>query len=1770
MIDIIYVRDVFAEHPETHITSKQYIAGMTLNGYVDLTDRDAYVAGMWVKRPETFCPKDKMQVLVVPHVAGHGFKKFLGTVLTVGLLIAAPHWTFGITSLWARSLVTGAVLILGGKIINSVFHLNQAASRGVDDRSSTTYGWDLPSVQTQEGNVIGETFGECIPSPQLLMCHVETADENTQYLNVLYCGGYGPVDSIKDIRIEHTPIENFADCQIETRLGTNDQTAISFFPDTVADQSIDLTLKEGVAVIRSTDSDEVNKLEVTVTFPSGIYYQKDDGNLGNLEVRFNIAYRVTGTSNWVGNDYALSRATNQAVRKVYTFSGLAANRYDVKVTPITTPITSRSCGLMQWSTLSSYSFTGAFTHPNKVLVGMRVKATSQLNGGVPSINWRQRRTVGYVWDPNKQEYVTKDLRNPIWAAYDILHHCRKLYNINTGDYEYHVDGCPKERFTQYFDQWVAAADYADEEVTDADGTKEPRFRFDAYYDTSLRRYEAANKALAVGHATLVRHGLQLGVVVDRPGTIHQVFGEGRTIASSIKGEFSATEDRAHSLEVTYNDTENDFKNTEFFIRSDSYASAAANGQDNTAQLTLFGVSSRSQAYREAMYALATNERQLQTIQFSADVNAFVCEYGDLIGINSQVPRLGVASGRIVSVDGTTVKLDKTVTFKAREPYTVMFQKSENDALITRDVTAFTADTTTDTITVTTAFDSGAAPVALDNYVLGLKDKAVKPFRITKIERDGDQKVAITAVEYDDAVFDTDYSKYPKIDYSTPPMLMAPINVGCVEQVYKNYAGVKASRIYISWDTPENAKYDEFHVYYSTDGENWTRVTNVVGTCATVENVMPPLTYQIKVCSVIDGVESKFTQTSIKVTGHVEPAVTPVDIIAFEKYTFLSDGTPLYAIELSWGPDKLTGQVYYKHTGSQVKDVVMQQGVPLNQAGYSADWTFAGIGTNQITISPVIPGEKYKICVCTADELGLYTDADSAPYTEISVEPKTLIPNTPDNVELTFDTASHLRWDSVTNCDIQYYEIRLDTDYGNETDKLLARTNRLSTTITLKERKGTVYVFACSTDNKYSRPAVVNYNKVAPDAPTLDAVAGIGQIRLQVGPIPGGALGVHFYVDDQAVETPNAAINYMVKKAGEYDVSAAYYDLFGDGAKCPALHVYVKNKVDTEFLEKNAVALENVDATIKKAVEDTQTALPSAIQAAQDDVNKARSEATTAIKGVIDELNKAPGDSSYRSISSLKTTADSISATVANNKTAQDGTNQNLLTKIEANTSGINTVVANLNNTDASKTGYKAISALKQQADSISSTVANNKTATDGSISTLTSKVSQQADQITSIVSDVKAVSGKTESNYSAIVQNQSDIALRVKKGEIIGQINATPETATIDFKHLNITGATLFQKDITISETEKGGLVGGSVRIDNKGMTVNNTNGTAVSFGKNGMEFIDTNGVAFNTVGRLCTGTAYDGQTIVFAKPWDVKPNVFVFPVYQNYKINKYLTDAAKQRLRAENVTKEGFSVVFNTYVDGTEVNVTTPDELLYSSDKQTYAGTELTYVDTKPEYSAAWYRWSKTLDIPLGFAASSVTLGVASMHTLKPFSEAAYALCDGKSGWEVYKVVSQTGTRNGKNYNKISYSLEGHSSVGFDVLDDNGAVLKSVGESVRSAFNSSFIENDDTSWTVKETMGFGTGSITTKFTSTMNTIHLRIWENLYLVTVVEYVGDNAAVGLERVVPSPSSDITKALSTKIYISNPIYVTKSDGETILDRGVVGFIATDPNSVNYTLK
>lgn len=111
----------------------------------------------------------------------------------------------------------------------------------------------------------------------------------------------------------------------------------------------------------------------------------------------------------------------------------------------------------------------------------------------------------------------------------------------------------------------------------------------------------------------------------------------------------------------------------------------------------------------------------------------------------------------------------------------------------------------------------------------------------------------------------------------------------------------------------------------------------------------------------------------------------------------------------------------------------------------------------------------------------------------------------------------------------------------------------------------------------------------------------------------------------------------------------------------------------------------------------------------------------------------------------------------------------------------------------------SIAKLEKTDASITSTVAENKKAQDAQNTTFVSQIKQNSDSITSVVTSVEKTNKKVDSNYSAILQNQKDIALRVKSDDIINQINISKEGVRIDGNKVHITGDTVFDKGVIVS-----------------------------------------------------------------------------------------------------------------------------------------------------------------------------------------------------------------------------------------------------------------------------------------------------------------------------------------------------------------------------------
>ena len=322
-----------------------------------------------------------------------------------------------------------------------------------------------------------------------------------------------------------------------------------------------------------------------------------------------------------------------------------------------------------------------------------------------------------------------------------------------------------------------------------------------------------------------------------------------------------------------------------------------------------------------------------------------------------------------------------------------------------------------------------------------------------------------------------------------------------------------------------------------------------------------------------------------------PPVT--NLTAYNRYRQLADGVSRYDIVVSWTPPELQsylqGDVWYKTSNGQAKDLVIKEGTKGSELGFDGEWTFGGSGKDQVVIPQAIVGDTYLIAVCTKDEWGEATSPDTSPQLKILVALKTEIPNTPDGFNIDFGTACTASWKEVTNTDVAFYEIRTDDNAGAETAGLLARTNNLSAILPLTERSGKLYLYAKSAIGKYSAPAILQYNKPVPKKPNPPVLTStIGGFGLTAEAIPKDCAGMNIYISgtdgQKTIKTENNSYSHTCG-AGIYDVSIAYYDLFGEGEKSEASRVVVKVSISKDMLEDEAVSLAKVDALVKQKLND---------------------------------------------------------------------------------------------------------------------------------------------------------------------------------------------------------------------------------------------------------------------------------------------------------------------------------------------------------------------------------------------------------------------------------------------------------------------------------------------------------------------------------------------------------------------------------------------------------
>lgn len=420
----------------------------------------------------------------------------------------------------------------------------------------------------------------------------------------------------------------------------------------------------------------------------------------------------------------ITGASSSPINKSYKIAFPEIGQYEIMMNLVSAPPegNSRYGGTVVWSALTEIIYDD-LTYPGTALAGLRIKASDQLSGGLPSFTSIVKKTQHTF-----PVAGTMPIDNPAWALYYILTN--------------NVWGCgiPENKIDlAAFQSW---ANYCHQD----------EIKVCLYIDTRMSFNEVKNMICEVGRAQLIQRGLSFSVIVDKPSIPTQLFTVGNIVKDSFKMNFLPFDDRANCIRVSYFDKDANWEKSVVEIRDKSFNT---DKKEKAQDIILYACDDKTTAIKHAILLMNYNKHLLRTVSFDVSIDALACTVGDIIYVQHDVAKYGFG-GRIEDVSVNSVKLDRVINYEPDIEYDILIRNSNNDEVI--KYTFMSPGIETDTISVPSVINIKKHYI----YSVGKTEIPAKPFRIISITRSQDFVRKISAIEYYDEVYnDEDIVEYVK-------------------------------------------------------------------------------------------------------------------------------------------------------------------------------------------------------------------------------------------------------------------------------------------------------------------------------------------------------------------------------------------------------------------------------------------------------------------------------------------------------------------------------------------------------------------------------------------------------------------------------------------------------------------------------------------------------------------------------------------------------------------------------------------------------------------------------------------------------------------------------------------------------------------------------------------------------------------------------------------------------------------------------------------------
>jgi predicted phage tail protein len=361
------------------------------------------------------------------------------------------------------------------------------------------------------------------------------------------------------------------------------------------------------------------------------------------------------------------------------------------------------------------------------------------------------------------------------------------------------------------------AKYANQQVINPDGTREPRFSCNVVIGDRAEAYNVLMDMASVFRGILFWSNNVIQVAADHgnlDGTAlaaSHIYTNANVVGGVFEYSGSSLKTRSTSVHVRYNDPENFYRPNVVVVED---AALIAKYGYIVKELIGFGCTSKWQAQRVGLWTLKTEALDDEVISFSTGLQGAVVLPGQIFAVADSLRQGTRISGRVSSSTTSAIVADQSITLPSgSNPQLTCLLP--NGTVETRNISSVSGST----INVSSSFT--AAPNAQSIWSITTSGVANQKFRCISASDNGDGTYAITGLVHNDSIYSSvdngQNLQFPDIttfDAAPPQVKNVAFSAGQVRD-----GTVLTTQVNVSWAKGVGGPTFGYEISYNTSQGN---------------------------------------------------------------------------------------------------------------------------------------------------------------------------------------------------------------------------------------------------------------------------------------------------------------------------------------------------------------------------------------------------------------------------------------------------------------------------------------------------------------------------------------------------------------------------------------------------------------------------------------------------------------------------------------------------------------------------------------------------------------------------------------------------------------------------------------------------------------------------------------------------------------------------------------------------------------------------------------